>query len=242
MSTVFPINANDRVARYTATAGQTAFAIDFPFQAASDITLTRTRAGATVTLAQPADYTVTGAGTSGGTATLSAASLAGDIITVIGDADLTRTTDIVRAGRFNSAAIDSDLDRLTLQAQELRRDVDRAVKADFGSAGAALPTAEAGKALVWDASGKLVNAALDEGDIAASVAAAAASATAAATSAASVTGQVAAAQAARTGAETAETAAEKTASLHCSAGQDHPATSTLVRFTSPQNQNRCVAT
>ncbi|MET3601058.1 hypothetical protein [Martelella mangrovi] len=135
MSTVLPINEVPRWAVYTASAGQTAFAIPFVFQSDLDISVGYEVDG----LFQPiaSGYTITGAGNpSGGTLTFDAGRTAGDRILVAGEALLERLSSIVKNGRFSSATIDSEFDRLTMIAQELSRDRDRAVKAEYGETGA----------------------------------------------------------------------------------------------------------
>ncbi len=62
----FPIDSNDRRAQYAASGGQTVFPYDFPIFAESEITVYRTRAGATSTLALATDYAVSGVGAEAG--------------------------------------------------------------------------------------------------------------------------------------------------------------------------------
>lgn len=125
MSATLPISASTRrMASATATAGQTAFPYTFPLIRADDIRVRRTRAGTTVTLSQSTDFTVSGVGNAaGGTVTLVAGSLAGDIIDIDGLAGLDRVTGVTSAGRFSSAQIDRDFDLALIRDQELRRDV-----------------------------------------------------------------------------------------------------------------------
>ncbi|TGS86731.1 hypothetical protein EN817_17670 [Mesorhizobium sp. M3A.F.Ca.ET.174.01.1.1] len=153
MSAVFPVNPDARWRSYTAAAAQTVFAIPFPFQDADDITILKIALnGAVTTLALPADYTVAGADNpAGGSFTLTVPAAAGEKFMPIGNAVLERVLSIVRGGRYNSAATDEDLDRLMIIAQEHDRDIGRAVKAAYGTAGADLPPAEADKLLGWNA-------------------------------------------------------------------------------------------
>ncbi len=125
MSVTLPISASTRrMASATATAGQTAFPYTFPLIRADDIRVRRTRAGTTVTLSQSTDFTVSGVGNAaGGTVTLVAGSLAGDIIDIDGLAGLDRVTGVTSAGRFSSAQIDRDFDLALIRDQELRRDI-----------------------------------------------------------------------------------------------------------------------
>ena len=158
MSQSFPINPSQRFDTIAASAGQTVLTVPFPFQHVDDIALLRKRAGATVELVLGIDYTLSGEGVpAGGTATLAVGALAGDVYHVIGRALLERLTGIVRSGKFSSEAIDNDLDRLLLIAQEICRDLERGVLAPLGEAGHTLPArAElAGRVLIGDNGGNL---------------------------------------------------------------------------------------
>jgi len=155
MSATLPITANDRtVTRIASVAGQVAFTFDFPIQAAGDLSVSAA-ASATPTLFVPlsfaaGDYTVTGVGAAGGGSVVLATGRGlGDAVRIEGDADIARTSSVTRGGAYRSAAIDADLDRLVIVAQELRRDVDRsgAPLAVEAAASAALSAAAAESAL-----------------------------------------------------------------------------------------------
>lgn len=157
MSSSLPITASDRLAVYTATLGQTTLSVPFPFQAASDLAVRRTRAGVTVALAYGDDFTVVGENeASGGTLTLTEECEGGEIFVVYGATVRERLTGTTQAGRFNSALLEHDFDRLTLIAQELARDIGRAVKVEFGGTGPAIATGAEGYLPMWDAHGDLV--------------------------------------------------------------------------------------
>ncbi len=125
MSASLPIAVSTRrMAPVTATAGQTEFPFTFPLIRATDVRVLRTRAGAESELTFGVHYTVAGVGApAGGTVTLTAGSLAGDLIVIEGDADIDRLSSIVAAGRFSSAIIDEELDLAAIRDQELRRDI-----------------------------------------------------------------------------------------------------------------------
>ncbi|TRL39823.1 hypothetical protein [Rhizobium straminoryzae] len=132
MSAVFPIEDDPRYRIITASAGQTAFAVAFPFQSAGDVKAFEEDAGEWVEI-DDAGYTVTGAGNpSGGTLTFTAGRTGGERILILGLAVLERLTSIVLNGRFSSRATDDELDRNRLIQQELKREIDRAVKASYG--------------------------------------------------------------------------------------------------------------
>lgn len=144
MSAVFPVDEDVRWRRHTATAGQTVFPIPYVFQANADISIVKTGLdGAASALQLGVHYTMTGAGNpAGGSYTLVTPAIEGEKYLSAGDAVMTRTTSIVRSGKYASEATDQDLDRALIRDLEQRRDIDRAVKADFGSTGgliAALP-------------------------------------------------------------------------------------------------------
>lgn len=136
MSAVLPIEEDPRFRLYTASAGQTQFAVNFPFQQSEDIGLySRDLSGGWVEIS-PTLYDITGAGTAnGGMATFHAGRLAGDKLLVLSTTVLDRLGSIVRDGRFNSRLTDDEFDRGRLIQQDLRRDVDRALKTDFGGDG-----------------------------------------------------------------------------------------------------------
>lgn len=135
MSAHFQIDDEPSFVIIVASPGQTALAIDFPFQLDTDIRILRTDAADVQTqLELGTAYTVAGAGNpAGGTATLAVGALSGDSYLIWRVTGLERATSIVRAGRFDSKALDDDLDRLLLISQELRRDVDLAVRVPFGA-------------------------------------------------------------------------------------------------------------
>ncbi|WP_051644635.1 hypothetical protein [Labrenzia sp. DG1229] len=190
MSVVFPIQDKPRYAKYTATAGQTMFAIPFEFQQNRDIKVQKTLAGeiTPAELVQVTDYTVAGAGVfEGGSFTLVTAAAAGDVLEVWGEAVLDRITSVVQAGKFKAAAHDTEHDRHRIIQQELKRENERTVRGPLGYAAPEIKgTPTEGKALVYDADGNLIPGP-DAGDIAA----AQPSAAAAAASAAEAAGYVA---------------------------------------------------
>ncbi|MEQ9245910.1 MAG: hypothetical protein RLO21_07970, partial [Nitratireductor sp.] len=163
MSAVFPVNEDERYRIHEAAAGQTVFSIPYPFQADEDVQVVKIDAeGIETPLSQPFDYTVSGAGNPlGGSYTLIEPAKEGDRYLNAGAAVMARVVSIVRNGRFNSKAIDDDLDRALIRDQELARDVTRAVKVAYGSDEQALPPPEDGRVLGW-LDGELVNRSLAE--------------------------------------------------------------------------------
>lgn len=157
MSTAFPVTADPRYRLYVASSNQTVFSIAFPFLEDGDISVTKIGLDGTATaLTRPTHYTQTGKGNPlGGSITLKTGVSAGTKILVKGAASLTRSTSVARAGKFSSAAIDEDLDRLTIIAQEHARDIERSVKVPEGDVAPTLTPGAAGTLAVWDDNGDL---------------------------------------------------------------------------------------
>ncbi|MHA7968976.1 hypothetical protein [Rhizobium sp. CAU 1783] len=134
MSVVLPIEDDPRFRIYTASEGQKTFAIPFPFQDDIDVGVYADVGGAWAPMPL-SDYSMTGAGQpTGGTVTLNTGRANGDKILVLGEAALERLTSIVINGRFSSKANDDELDRNRIIQQEIRRDVDRALRVKIGGA------------------------------------------------------------------------------------------------------------
>lgn len=159
MSEILNILENDRLVVSTATAAQTVFAFDFPIQDESDIAVIKvdgmTDVETILTLAT--HYTVSGVDApAGGGVTLTSSAIAGDVYLLVGATVLQRVLSVVRSGKFKSKATDADLDRAMLIAQELKRDIGRAWKADFGATGGKITAGPEGKIAGFDARGDLV--------------------------------------------------------------------------------------
>jgi hypothetical protein len=118
--------ANDRYISITTTAGQTALAFDFLIQAADEVKVTRTRASVITPLVLLTDYNAAGFDNDGGgTVTLTAAALAGDVYEIEGYTSLDRLSDYDPDQVPSGDQIDADLNLLHRMAAELRRDVTR---------------------------------------------------------------------------------------------------------------------
>jgi hypothetical protein len=153
-----PILINDTSARaqYTATASQTVFTVPFEFFANADLKVYRGSTLQTLTT----HYTVTGAGvTGGGSITLVTGASAGEIVTIVRDVPVSRTTDFPTSGPFNVDALNTDLDRLTAMVQQQETLDTRSLRIDqFDTPNTlnALPskTSRAGRILSFDANGQ----------------------------------------------------------------------------------------
>lgn len=147
---VFP--SNDRLQDLSPAAGTTELSYDFELKSETGLSIERVRAGARSILANGVDYDFpAGLGdASGGTVTLSAATLAGDRYLLIGREPIARQSDLYDNNAFRAERYNEDGDFTTLIAQELRRDIDRAVLSDYGQPGLSIDTSQvtAGKVLM----------------------------------------------------------------------------------------------
>ena len=128
---------------YTATAGQTVFDYDFPITDASEIVALRLRGTTEIPLELDVDYGVTGVGAPSGTIILTANALEGDVFTLYGRLPIERVTNFSGFRSIPNNTINTELDRMTMSLQEMRRDVD-----------AAIHTAQAGAA--YDVQGRRI--------------------------------------------------------------------------------------
>tara|TARA_R110000796_G_scaffold3212_4_gene12292 strand:- start:1261 stop:3219 length:1959 start_codon:yes stop_codon:yes gene_type:complete len=111
-----PINDNTVIRRYTATAGQTVFAVPYEFFEVADLKVYNDGVLLTYS-ASPADgteYSVTGAGVEfGGNITLgTGGATAGDVITIARDVLIERVSDFPLSGPFQIEALNTELARL----------------------------------------------------------------------------------------------------------------------------------
>ena len=136
----------------------TAFAAPFAFFAAEDLEVRMDG----VLQALDTDYTVDGAGeTGGGTVTFGAPPANGAAVVVARRTAVERTSDFLPGGALRADVLNGELDRLTAIAQELRNRLDHAVRLTGHDAGAPLAplpakTALADRLLAFDASGEPV--------------------------------------------------------------------------------------
>lgn len=101
---------------YTATGGQTNFTIPFGFLLNTDLLVTKN----SVALALTTNYTVAGAGvTGGGTLTLTSGATAGDVVLIRRSTARGRVSAYTTGGALPASSLETDLDRLTMIVQEL---------------------------------------------------------------------------------------------------------------------------
>ena len=116
--------------QYTATSSQTTFSVPFEFFNNADLVVVKTASGTDTTLSYNASpssatqYSVTGAGTSGGgSITLGGGATAGDVYTIYRDLAIARTTDFSASGSFPVETLNTELDKIIAMAQQLERDL-----------------------------------------------------------------------------------------------------------------------
>lgn len=191
--------------QYTATAGQTAFT--FPFIAFSDADLVVYKNSTLLTLTT--DYTITNLyPAAGGTVTLNSGASAGNVVTLLRDTAIEKTTGWVEGGDFRASTIDKQNAEIfaILQQQERKFNSVPMLPDTVALTSLSLPVPSAGKALLWNATANaLINSTDDFNDI---VTDATAQAVIATTQAGIATTQAGLAATAKTAAETAETNAE----------------------------------
>ena len=117
--------------QYTATGGQTTFTVPFEFFADGDLTVIKTAAsnGADTTLtltASPSSatqYSVTGAGVSGGgSITLGGGATVNDKYTILRDLSVARASDFPVSGTFPIETLNTELDKIIAMIQQNERD------------------------------------------------------------------------------------------------------------------------
>jgi len=118
------VNDVEPRAQYTASGGQTAFSYPFAIFEDADLLVYLTPNGSTADdatdiLALTTDYTVSDAGvTAGGDVTLVVAATAGDIITIVRDVSVARTSDYQSLGDLLAETLNDDLDKLVMMVQQ----------------------------------------------------------------------------------------------------------------------------
>ncbi len=129
MTAIQNIPVNDRRERFTASGGQTVFSFDFPVYAATDLQVTRLRAGAETVLVNGVDYSVTGAGTQeGGTITLTVGAAAGDLMTIASNQPHARSLALYNGGDLTAQVLEAEFNRQVISLQQLAAQYARALK------------------------------------------------------------------------------------------------------------------
>ncbi len=142
-------------AQYTSTGG-TAYTFTFPIWLKSELKVYADDTLKTV----DTHYTVTfTAGGSGGTVTFLSAPTAGTVVTIIRDRLQERTPNFPTSGAFSVSSLNTQLDKLAANVQDLQEKADRAltVPPQVTSAPWVLPAPVAGTVIGYDALGALAN-------------------------------------------------------------------------------------
>lgn len=173
MTEAIKINQNDGKTRNVMTGGETEVDFDFPIYAATHLTVYETDTNGDITLlVKDTDYTVPAGSVNqqaGGTIDLDATqypsgATAGHVFTVYQAAPEERTTDFTAGGDFFADTLNKELDLITQQLQQLRRDLNRSPLApvDTTLSSISLPDQVNGSVLIWDdpatAAGAIINA------------------------------------------------------------------------------------
>ncbi len=162
-----PIDDNGSRVQYTASAGQTVFAYPFEIFEDADLKVYLTPNGQTADdtadiLTLTTDYTVSGAGNqNGGNVTLVTAASSGDIVTIVRDVQVKRTTDYQDLGDLLADTLDGDADKVIAILQQIVTKLGRSIQlADSDPAsGLVLPVSRANQFLGFDANGNPIAAA-----------------------------------------------------------------------------------
>ena len=129
----YSINAVSRKVSYTGSAGVGPYAFSFEILTDDDIAVYFNE----TLLTKTTDYSVTINANGTGSVTLvvnvggniPATPDADDLVVILGAKDIERTTDFVTAGDLRAAALNEQLDALTIFMQQIKEEVDRSVKA-----------------------------------------------------------------------------------------------------------------
>lgn len=133
------INPVTRRVQFTGNTGTGPFAFTFNILSDTDIVVYKNTTLLTLTTDYTVSINVNGTGsitlTGSGNGT---ALITSDILTIIGGRELSRVTDFVTAGDLLASSLNTDLDSLTVMAQQLDEKIDRSLKASAGDADASL--------------------------------------------------------------------------------------------------------
>ena len=164
-------NKNTPRNTYTASANQTSFAISFEFYQIADVKVYKNGTLLTynATPSGSSQYSITGTASasdnayefgSGGSITLGAGASANDIIVIIRDISVERTTDFPNSGAFDITSLNTQLDTITSIVADVKTQTDRSVKlldTDTVSATVTLPAkaTRQSKLMGFDANGNI---------------------------------------------------------------------------------------
>jgi|GEM_PF-4419193 len=119
------INSTPSRVQLIATAAQTVFTINFPFNLSSDLKVYQridgsTAVDATDLLTETTEYAILGAGTAaGGTMTLVTGATLNDIITIVGDDPVDRSTVIGDPSKLTNTTLNTNFNNLVIYVKQL---------------------------------------------------------------------------------------------------------------------------
>ena len=158
--------------QYTATSGQTSFAVPFEFFTNADIKVFNGTSQLTFNASpsSASQYSVSGAGVSGGGSIILGGSGAtlNDVITIFRDLAIARSTDFPTSGAFQINSLNDELDKIIAMCQQLERDLKFSPKAAATTANTfdiTFPNLAANKVLSVNSSGNGLEFAQDITDI-----------------------------------------------------------------------------
>ena len=196
--------------QYTATAGQTSFTVPFAFFANADLQVFNGTSQLSFSSAptNASQYSVTGAGVSGGgSITLgSPGATVNDVITIVREVAIERTTDFPTSGAFQIDSLNTELDKIIAMAQQLERDLKLSPRVNTTSSSSfnlTFPDMVAGKVLSANAGGTGLEFSVDASGLLTAEANASTSATNAANSATAAASSATSAENAKNAAEAA---------------------------------------
>jgi len=158
------ISATDPRIQYTASSGQTTFAVPFEFFADADLQVKNTNSGGvdtTLTLSSNpttvVQYSVSGAGeTGGGNITLGSGATAGDKYTITRNLTVSRSTDFPSSGVFPIETLNTELDKIIAMIQQKGIDINLSPRASSTTStayGLTFPELVANKLLTVNSAG-----------------------------------------------------------------------------------------
>ena len=196
--------------QYTATGGQTSFTVPFAFFANADLQVFNgtSQLSFNASPSNATQYSVTGAGVSGGgSITLgSPGATVNDVITIVREVAIERTTDFPTSGAFQIDSLNTELDKIIAMAQQLERDLKLSPRVNTTSSSSfnlTFPDMVAGKVLSANAGGTGLEFSVDASGLLTAEANASTSATNAANSATAAASSASSALNAKNAAEAA---------------------------------------
>jgi hypothetical protein len=196
--------------QYTATGGQTSFTVPFAFFANADLQVFNgtSQLSFNASPSNATQYSVTGAGVSGGgSITLgSPGATVNDVITIVREVAIERTTDFPTSGAFQIDSLNTELDKIIAMAQQLERDLKLSPRVNTTSSSSfnlTFPDMVAGKVLSANAGGTGLEFSVDASGLLTAEANASTSATNAANSATAAASSASSAENAKNAAEAA---------------------------------------